>query len=146
MMTVASLPTMASDNRSIKEKQDLFLQGLDGKCTYTDGYQCYQSDPSFYSQESQQVLVPAVYLSAWNAALTVFQNLPELTMEQKKLIHYKIGFAEQDDQYVVLFLPIFLPYFDAEKPQGISTGTVGQSLKFWVDKHSLKVSKHIFLK
>jgi len=137
---------VASDDQIISVKRDLFINGLDNKCTYADGYECYSSDPNFYSQQAQQSLIPAVYIPAWNSAYKTFLELSELSTEQKKLIHYKIGFAEQDDQIVILFAPLFLPYFDAKEPQGISTGVFGQSLKFWIDKKTLTVSKHIFLK
>ena len=145
-ITYLSAPATASNGLDKAKHLQDFIKNLDRSCAYTDGYQCHLSDPNFYSQEAQKSLVPAVYLPAWTIAYTAFLQLPNLSAEQKELTHYKIGFAEQDDQIVILFAPLFLPYFDAKEPKGISRGTYGQSLKFWVDKKSLIVTKHIFLK
>ena len=137
---------MAADNMAENKKRDLFLSELDDGCTYTDGYQCHQSDPRFFSQQALQSLVPAVYLPAWTVAYQAFNELPDLSDAQKSLTHYKVGFAEEDDQIVVLFSPLLLPYFDGDEPQGISRGAFGQSVKFWIDKAALKVTKQLFLK
>lgn len=136
---------MAS-NSSNDPRIDAFISELDGKCAYTDGYQCHPSDPLFYSEQSQQALVPAIYLPAWAVAYKIFVDLPDLDDAKKDLKHYKIGFAEQDDQIVILFSAIFLPYFEDGKTEGVSTGVFGQSIKFWVDKKTMEVSKQLYLK
>ncbi len=145
LSSVLVTSAMAS-NKANDLKLDAFISGLDAKCAYTDGYQCHQSDPSFYSQQSQQALVPAAYLSAWAVTSAAFAELSDLTEAQKDLRHYKIGFAEQDDQIVVLFSAIFLPYLEGDKAEGVSTGVFGQSIKFWVDKETMAITKKLYLK
>lgn len=124
-----------------------YIEGLDSSCLYQDGYTCAEkSDPTFYSQDAQNSMLPAGYFHAWNPAYEKFLSLVELTDKQKDLKHYKIGFAEEGDQFVVLFFPLALPYFENGKASGISTGIYGMSVKIWVDKKTLAVSKQLFLK
>ena len=130
-----------------KTDLDSFINGLDSSCVYEDGYTCAElPDPRFYSKKSQEAMLPAVYVQAWTSAYETFQNLAELTSQQKELKHYKIGFSEEKDQYIVLFSPLLLPYLENGEPKGISTGIYGMSVKVWVDKKTLSVTKQLFLK
>jgi hypothetical protein len=124
-----------------------YIDELDSSCLYKDGYVCAEDgDPNFYSQEAQRAMLPAGYFKAWNPAYDKFLSLSELTDKQKDLKHYKIGFAQEEEQYVVLFSPLLLPYFEQGKANGLSTGVYGMSVKVWVDKKTLSVSKQLFLK
>lgn len=136
--------TKVTDNtRDLKT----YIENLDSSCAYQDGYTCAEkTDPRFYSKESHQSMLPAVHVQAWTVAYEKFISLKELTDQQKQLHHYKIGFAEQGQYYIVLFLALRLPYFDNGKANGVSTGSYGMSVKMWVDKQSLSVSKQLFLK
>ena len=138
--------TIAGETVTPEKEIQQFVQNLDGQCAYDDGYICQSTDPSFFSKESQQALLPAVYLQVWETVLNAFQQLPELNESQKDLKHYKIGFAEKGDHYVVLFSPVFLPYFVDGVPQGVSTGAYGKSVKFWLNKRPLAVTKYLYLK
>lgn len=137
---------IAGDSMKPEKEIQQFIQTLDDQCAYDDGYICQSTDPNFFSPQSHQALLPAIYLQAWAVALNAFQQLPELKQSEKNLKHYKIGFSEKDDQYIVLFSPIFLPYFIDGAPQGVSTGTYGKAVKFWIDKDSLGVTKFVYLK
>ena len=135
-----------AENTTMREMQD-YIESLPENCHYEDGYVCSEaSDINFYQQVVNNQLVHARYLQAWSAAYQGFIGLPELTDKQKNLLHYKIGFAETEQDYVVYFSPLRMPYIENGQPQGVSNVTYGQAVKFWVNKTTGKVSKHQFLK
>lgn len=137
--------TIAGENDMKQMNQ--YVEGLPDNCFYEDGYVCSAaSDSSFYQQTLNNQLIPASYLVVWPSAYQAFLALPELTEQQKKLMHYKIGFAEDGKDYVVFFSPLRMPYIEAGKPLGISNISYGKAVKIWINKSSLLVTKHLFLK
>lgn len=134
---------MAQDNTETIKK---YAETQVTNCTLTDGYVCENiTEDDFLSVESQKQLVPAIYFPAWQAAHEAFQNIEDLTIQQKQLKHYRIGITESDDAYIVLFSALLLPQKIVDNiPQGITNITYGQTTKFWVDKDSLQVTKYLF--
>jgi len=80
------------------------------------------------------------------ARLTALVTSDELSTEQKLLRHYKIGFAEDDTHYLVLFDALSLPMIEDGEVVGIMQSTIGKSTKIWVDKNSLAVTDMKFLR
>ena len=106
-----------------------YVDNLSEDCTYTDGYQCaLQSESDKQSElnrryktafDAHQTVSP-VTLKAWSAAHTAFLELTDISAEQKKLKHYRIGFAQADGQTTVWFRPLLLPQIDDGEVVGLS--------------------------
>lgn len=122
-----------------------YVQNLPADCNYGDGYIC---EPSVKTDNGQSLsnAIPARYLQAWTSAWQDFQQLTELSDAQKQLMHYKIEFSEEDQQIVVLFAALLMPYVENGKASGISTATFGQSTRYWIDRKTLEITKRLFLK
>ena len=124
-----------------------YVNRLSDRCTYTDGYVCTElREDNFLSADSEQRLVPGVYLHAWKVAWRDFVSLDNLTSQQKELKHYRIGFTENDQHYIVLFRALLLPRLVDGKPQEVMQVTYGQSTKYWIEKDTLAISDRKYLK
>lgn len=117
-------------------------------CTLTDGYACADvTEDDFVSRRSGRLSVPGNYLQAWQIALDDFNQLPDLELQYKSLKHYRIGFTESAEDYIVLFDALLLPRIDEHgNPESILTVTYGRSTKYWIDKKTLQIKKRLFLK
>lgn len=142
---VAKALTIQED--SLQRSLD-YVRGLDSDCILTDGYVCANiEEDSFMQPESWQRMIPAVYLQAWQIAYEDFTRIADLSEAQKDLKHYKIGFTENDSQYIVVLLGLAVPYIDEQgKPNGIVSAVFGRSTKYWIDKRSKDIVKRLFYK
>ena len=129
------------------ERSRDYVRNLDLSCTLTDGYACAPiSEDRFLDADSWQRMVPAAYLPVWQLCYEDFRKLAELTAEQRDLRHYKIGFTENETQYVILFQGLLLPRIDdGGRPAGLVSAVFGRSVKYWVDKETLQIQKRAFL-
>ncbi len=120
-----------------------YVSELDTNCAYDDGYVCTEpvSDEFLFSQEK---MVPGAYLPAWAVAYADFSQRADLTDEQKKLAHYKIGLTETESDYVVVFRALLLPGLEEGKPKGVLRTTLGQSMRYLVSKDGLVVREAKF--
>ena len=128
------------------ERSREFVRNLELDCTLTDGYQCAEvTEDDFLNPDSWKKMVPAPYLAAWQSCYDDFRRIPDLSAEQKELRHYKVGFTENQTAYIVLFQGLQLPFVDEEgQPTGIAGAVFGRSVKYWVDKKTLKIIKRMF--
>ena len=142
------ITAMATNTSNLREKLEEFARTVIPSCTMTDGYQCVEvMEDDFLSEESIARLTPGPYLVAFNAAYKAFSELAELSIEQRHLKHYRIGFTESDDSYIILFMPLLLPQdIENNQPVGYATASFGKTIKFWIDKNSNQVTKHLFYK
>nr|VFK64471.1 MAG: hypothetical protein BECKUNK1418G_GA0071005_10471 [Candidatus Kentron sp. UNK]VFK71102.1 MAG: hypothetical protein BECKUNK1418H_GA0071006_10511 [Candidatus Kentron sp. UNK] len=116
-------------------------------CALTDGYTCSEvEEDDFVRKTNKRVLVPGNYLTAWQICYGDFQTIEDISEEQKRLQHYRIGFTEDNENYIVLFSGLMLPKMVNGKPEGLILGTVGRTTKYWVDKESFTISKRLFYK
>lgn len=134
---------MASDNTEELKK---YAATLVTDCVLSDGYVCEQTtEDDFLSESSQTRMIPAVYLPAWQAAYRAFNALEDVSVDQKNLKHYKIGFTQSGSDYIVLFAALLLPArINNNTPEGFSTITFGRTMKFWINKQTLDVTKHLY--
>ncbi len=138
---------MAQSTDSEQRSRD-YVSNLADDCVRTDGYACVASEESdFLSVAAEQAMLPGNYLEAWSRSYVDFQTLEELNAEQKRLKHYRIGFTEDEANYIVLFRALLLPRVDA---QGIVDGvlrvSIGMTTKYWVDKKTFAIAKRLFLR
>ena len=73
-----------------------------------------------------------------------FRHIADLTSEQKDLKHYRIGFSEDGDQYVVLFRGLLLPEIVDGRPRGVLRAVFGRSTQYWIDKGTLKITRRAY--
>ena len=144
-LAVHSELTIQTDS---SQKSVDYVRDLELTCTLTDSYVCVGSrEDDFLQPDSWQRMVPAVYMRAWQAAYDNFLNIPDLSLEQKDLKHYKIGFTENENNYIVVLLGLAMPYVDDHgEPKGITSTVFGRSAKYWVDKDSNQIVKRLFYK
>ena len=131
---------------SVQKSLD-YVRSLETQCTWDHGYRCIQiEEDDFLGTAADQRMVPGPYVAAWQVCYADFNNMSELTPEQKQLRHYKIGLTENDTHFIVLFQGLLLPQIVDGKPVGTIRATFGLSTKYWVEKSSMKISKRLFLK
>ena len=121
-------------------RAEKYVETVDG-CSLGHGYICQQiSHQDFKSIEVQDAMLSGNQLRAWNVAFDYFLNLQELTAEQKKLKHYKIGVLEGDENYIVRFQGLLLPSIDKNgNRQGLMRASIGASLEINVSKSQFSV-------
>jgi hypothetical protein len=129
------------------ERAAVYVSQLPGDCSYSDGYACKAAtEDDFLHREPGRLLLPGPYLTAWEACYRDFLSAPELSVEQKKLKHYEIGFTENEGEIVVLFRALLLPRLENGKPHGVLRATLGRSVKYRVDRRTLVIRERLFLK
>ena len=148
LISCVFISAMATKPAASREDLEDFVKTIIPTCTMGDGYHCIEvTEDDFLNPESLDKLTPGQYLLAFTAAHQVFSDLPELSIEQRHLKHYRIGFTESADSFIVLFMPLLLPErIEDNMPVGFATATFGKTVKFWVDKKSNQVTKHLFYK
>lgn len=131
---------------SVRQSME-YVDTLDDHCVYDHGYRCMEpAADDFIARGADGAMVPGPYLAAWAASYRDFVQIPEMTAEQKRLRHYKIGFAENETQYIVLFQGLLLPMLENGEVVGTMRATYGISTKYWIDRQSLEIDKRLFLR
>lgn len=124
-----------------------YINGLDVNCVYDHGYQCIDvTEDDFLTQRENREWIPGPYLQAWAVCYEDFLKLQELDDQQKQLKHYKLGFTENESEYIVLFQGLLLPQVEDGKVIGLLRSTFGLSTKYWVDKKTLTINQRLFLR
>jgi hypothetical protein len=136
---------MASD--SAYERARAYVADLVPDCTWTDGYVCVAPvQDDFLDREATARMVPGSILRAWDVCYRDFLAIDDLTEAQKDLRHYRIGFTEDDEHYIVLFSGLLLPYIDADgKPDGVVNAVFGRSVQYRVSKQDLVIRQRLYL-
>lgn len=131
---------------SVKESME-YVAGLADDCTYDHGYRCIEvSEDDFISANPDRAWTPGAYLNAWLVSYRDFQSIKEMTGQQKQLKHYKIGFTENNTQYIVLYQGLLLPMLEDGEVVGTMRATFGITTKYWIDKKTLNIEKRLFLR
>ena len=116
-------------------------------CVLLDGYGCAdQSEEKFLTAESQQKMLSGNFLKAWQVALSNFQNQTDQTSEQTNLKHFKIGFSEDSDHFIVLIQGLLLPRIENNEVTGITNVTLGRTTRYWISKTTFEIEKRLFYK
>lgn len=142
---LTSLPAAAMQE-SVKRSME-YVSSLDDECVYDDGYRCLEvSEDDFISRDPRRPWIPGSYLEAWSVSYRNFLEIPDMNAEQKKLKHYKLGFTENDTQYIILYRGLMLPRLENGKVVGTMRATFGLSTKYWIDKRTLKIDQRLFMR
>lgn len=136
----------AQMEESTKKSLD-YVKNLQVDCVLDHGYRCMDiAEDNFLGTDSDRKMIPGVFLQAWQVSYADFKIITELTDEQKELKHYKIGFTQNEDNFIVLFQGLLLPEIVDGVPAGIIRSTFGLSTKYWIDRYTLKINKRLFLR
>ncbi len=131
---------------SVKQSNE-YVESLSGDCVYDHGYRCIEpSGSDFSAPESDRELLPGPYLEAWSASYRDFLDIAEMTSEQKRLRHYKIGFGETDTQYIILYQGLLLPTLENGEVTGTMRATYGISTRYRINKETLEIDERLFLR
>ena len=126
---------------SVKQSME-YVDSLDDSCTYDHGYRCLEiAEDDFTRPNPEREWVPGPYL-----AYRDFLEIPEMTAEQKRLKHYKLGFSENDAQFIVVYQGLLLPLLEGGKVVGTMRATYGISTKYWINKKTLTIDRRLFLR
>lgn len=145
-LLLTSAPVSSQNDPRLKPAEDYARQ--DHGCALDHGYVCrdqHETD-NFESIESNNAMIPASYLQAWQVAAADFAKLEDIEPERRELKHYKFGFTEDDQHYIIHFQALLLPEIKAGKPEGIIRATFGLTTRYWIDKSSMAVTKRLFYK
>ena len=116
-------------------------------CGFDHGYECLDKpQDDFIGRKSDQEMIPGNYLKAWQVAVSDFLALEELDSGQKDLKHYKFGFTESAEHYIVHFQALLLPELDQGKVIGTIRATYGLTMRYWINKSNMAVEKRLFYK
>lgn len=138
--------TMAEEPDELTKRSTDYVIEHSDSCTLDNGYVCQPNEEMEIIADSSR-MPPGIYLKAWPVAYDNFRALDELSDEQKDLKHYKIGFAENEQNYLVVFSALLLPQInEAGQPEGILRTTLGKSMRYEIDKQSLKVVSRKYYK
>ncbi len=89
------------------------------------------------------IQVPGKYLQAWNVCYIEFGQIGDLSKEEKLLVHYNIKFYENEDNYLIHFIPKLL---SEEQAKSFNRMVLGREIKYWIDKSTLSIKKRVFYK
>jgi hypothetical protein len=146
---VIAFACAAQEHNGMTNTAEAYVAALPDNCIYDDGYVCVEeatAETRFTDEVDESGMVGGNALRAWNVAWTDFQKLPDLSEEQRKLKHYKVGFSRDRGVIIVVLRPLRLPYLEDGKPAGISRGTIGPGVKYWIDQDTFEISKRLFQK
>lgn len=131
---------------SVKRSME-YVSQLDDNCVYDHGYRCIEiAEDDFTSRDPNRAWTPGPWMEAWSVTYRDFLDIEEMSSDQKNLMHYKIGFTENDTQYIVLYQGLLLPMLKDGEPDGVMRVTYGLTTKYWVDKQTLEIDKRLFLR
>lgn len=131
---------------SVKQSMD-YVANLDDDCIYDHGYRCIEAaEDDFLGPGADRGLTPGSFLDAWSVSYRDFLDIPEMTADQKKLKHYKIGFTQNDTQYIILYQGLLLPMLEGGEVTGTMRATYGITTKYWIDKNTLTIVDRLFLR
>ena len=116
-----------------------YVGNLNIECTLGDGYQCEPVSEMQLTVEPQR-LVPAEHLEIWPLVYVDFKSMDELSEAQKQFKHYKIGFGEDAQNYIVILSALLLPEVnEAGETTGLLRSTLGKSMRYLIDKTSMQI-------
>ena len=141
-----ALPVSGQDSERLAQAEAYARQ--DHGCALDHGYVCQPltGTDNFESIASNNAMIPASYLQAWQKAAADFAMLQDIEPERRQLRHYKFGFTEDDDHYIIHFQALLLPEMKDGKPDGIIRATFGLTTRYWVTKGTMEIARMLHYK
>lgn len=145
VLSLAAIPAGAMQDSVEQSRQ--YVERLDKQCVFDHGYVCRaMPGDNFGAPGRDRDMIPGAYLKAWSVSYQDFLRIPEMTDKQKQLKHYKVGFAENATQFIILYQGLLLPMLENGKVVGAMRATYGLTTQYWIDKATLAIDKRLFLR
>jgi len=140
------LPVSGQDDERLVNAEAYARQVHD--CALDHGYICQPiaGTDNFESVASNNAMVPASYLQAWQVAAADFATLDDIAPERRQLRHYKFGFTEDQNHYIIHFQALLLPEIENGVPVGILRATFGLTTRYWVTKRTMEIARRLYYK
>lgn len=146
VVLMTACESIAQESDALTKRSIEYVLAHPDSCTLGDAYVCQPIDEMAVIG-SQSTMAPGTYLKVWPLVYDDFSALDELSAAQKDLKHYKIGFAENENSYLVIFSALLLPQLNAAGlPEGLLRTTLGKSMRYEIDKKSLKIMSRKYYK
>jgi hypothetical protein len=143
---LSACESIAQEPDALTKRSIDYVLAHPDSCTLGDAYVC-QPIEEMAVIAGQSTMAPGAYLKVWPLAYDDFRGLEELNAEQKDLKHYKIGFAENEKNYLVIFSALLLPQINAmDAPEGLLRTSLGKSMRYEIDKQSLDIVSRKYYK
>lgn len=141
-----ALPVAGQDSERLPNAEAYARQDHD--CALDHGYVCkpVTGTDNFESVASNDAMIPASYLHAWQIAAADFATLEDIAPERRQLRHYKFGFTEDEDHYIIHFQALLLPEMKDGAPAGILRATFGLTTRYWVTKRTMAIARRLYYK
>lgn len=143
-LTLSAAGINAQENDATTQRALAYIETAPTDCALGDGYVCAPvSEMSLTLEQSK--LIPAEYLEVWPAVYLDFKAMDELSEAQKQFKHYKIGFAEDEQHFIVMFRALLLPDVSATgETTGLLPTSFGKSLRYLIDKSTMLIVSRQF--
>ena len=143
---LSACESIAQEPDALTKRSIDYVLAHPDSCTLGDAYVCQPIEEMVVIAD-QSNMAPGTYLKVWPVAYNDFSALDELSAEQKDLKHYKIGFAENEKNYLVIFSALLLPQINAmDEPEGLLRTSFGKSMRYEIDKQSLDIVSRKYYK
>lgn len=92
---------------------------------------------------NRKAAITGNYIKAILIAYADFIKIADMSEEEKDLKHYDIECSDDNNDYIVEFVPKLLTEDDAKK---LNRMVFGRNTKYWIDKKTHKINKRVFYK
>lgn len=140
LLSGVSAAVESESTEAVRQRSVDYVLSYPQTCVVTDGYRCQSIDEAQILLQ-QQHAVPGRYLLAWPVVYANFKSMHELSDAQKDLHHYTVGFAENEQNLIVILNAVLLPALnDSGEPNGqLLRSTLGKSMRYELDRQSLAI-------
>ena len=102
------------------------------------------ADESRFSLDNRrpEAIISGDEMQGWVICYRDFLSIEDLSDEQKDLEHYGMYFYDDDEYWVIYFVPKLLP--DERKWRRLKRMTFGRGTVYWVNKETMRIVKRLF--
>ncbi len=145
LILLGLLASVAAHGSDAVEDATRWVRELPRGVVYDDGYTPRQ-DPSLLTMQGQLSMLPAVYLTFFDAAWKAFIGRGELSAEQLDPRHYKAGFELRDGILTVTIQGLLLPRLADGEPVDVLRVSLGPSALYRFDFESRQLLESLLLR
>ena len=102
------------------------------------------ADESRFSLDNRrpEAIISGDEMQSWVICYQDFLSIEDLSDEQKDLEHYEMYFYDDEEYWVIYFVPKLLP--DERKWRRLKRMTFGRGTTYWVNKETMRIVKRLF--